>query len=116
MGSEAGVLDIAPEDVVKKGRLEPGKMFLVDLERGPDRRGRRAEARHRRGQALRRVAPPSTCPRSLDVARRRRTVPAPDPDTLLHRQQAFGYTLEDLKYILMPMGNAGEEADRLDGV
>ena len=37
-------------------------------------------------------------------------VPGPDHETLLHRQQAFGYTLEDLKYILMPMGNAGEEA------
>ena len=37
-------------------------------------------------------------------------VPGPDHDTLLHRQQAFGYTLEDLKYILGPMGNHGEEA------
>ena len=37
-------------------------------------------------------------------------VPGPDHDTLLHRQQAFGYTLEDLKYILGPMGNNGEEA------
>ncbi len=37
-------------------------------------------------------------------------VPGPDPDTLLHRQMAFGYTLEDLKFILGPMGSAGEEA------
>ena len=37
-------------------------------------------------------------------------VPGPDPDTLLHRQMAFGYTLEDLKYIVGPMGSAGEEA------
>ena len=37
-------------------------------------------------------------------------VPGPDHDTLLHRQMAFGYTLEDLKYILGPMGSNGEEA------
>ena len=37
-------------------------------------------------------------------------VPGPDHDTLLHRQIAFGYTLEDLKYIVGPMGSAGEEA------
>ena len=37
-------------------------------------------------------------------------VPGPDHDTLLHRQMAFGYTLEDLKYILGPMGSTGEEA------
>ena len=37
-------------------------------------------------------------------------VPAPDHETLLHRQQAFGYTLEDLKYILGPMAANGEEA------
>ena len=37
-------------------------------------------------------------------------IPGPDHETLRHRQQAFGYTLEDLKYILGPMGNLGEEA------
>ena len=37
-------------------------------------------------------------------------VPGPDHETLLHRQQAFGYTLEDLKYILAPMSQNGEEA------
>ena len=42
-------------------------------------------------------------------------VPGPDPDTLLHRQMAFGYTLEDLKYILGPMGASRRGGDRLDG-
>ena len=37
-------------------------------------------------------------------------VPGPDHETLLHRQQAFGYNLEDLKFILGPMGNNGEES------
>ena len=69
MASEVGALEIAPEEIVTKGRLEPGKMFLVDLEAGPDRRRRGAEARDRLGQALRQVAPASTwsrwpsCPR-----------------------------------------------------
>ena len=44
------------------------------------------------------------------AARGARTSPARTTTTLLHRQQAFGYTLEDLKYILGPMGNNGEEA------
>ena len=42
MASEVGALDIAPESIVSKGRLEPGKMFLVDLEAGPHHRRRRA--------------------------------------------------------------------------
>ena len=103
------MLDIPPEDVVRKGRLEPGKMFLVDLEQGrivddeelkhSDRLGASPMASGSRNTW-------SPYPRSP----RRRNVPGPDHVTLLHRQQAFGYTLEDLKYILMPMGNAGEEA------
>ena len=44
MASEVGALEIAPERIVEKGRLEPGKMFLVDLQARPDRRRRRAEA------------------------------------------------------------------------
>jgi glutamate synthase (NADPH/NADH) large chain len=108
MGSEAGVLDIPPEDVVKKGRLEPGKMFLVDLERGriiedEELKHEIATARPY-GEWLAENMP------SLNDAPAGQPVPPPDHETLLHRQQAFGYTLEDLKYILMPMGNAGEEA------
>ncbi len=108
MGSEAGVLDIPPEDVVRKGRLEPGKMFLVNLEEGrivDDEELKHAIASAKPyGKWLREyMVPLAEIPEAPHV-------PGPDHDTLLHRQQAFGYTLEDLKYILMPMGNAGEEA------
>ncbi len=108
MGSEAGVLDIPPEDVVFKGRLEPGKMFLVDLEQGriiDDEELKHAIAGAKPyAQWLREsMVPLAEVPDAPHV-------PGPDHETLLHRQQAFGYTLEDLKYILMPMGNAGEEA------
>ena len=56
MASEVGALDIAPESIVSKGRLEPGKMFLVDLEEGRIIDDAGAEARGGLGQALRRVA------------------------------------------------------------
>jgi len=108
MASEVGCLDIPPEDVVAKGRLEPGKMFLVDLEQG--RVVDDEELKHRiatekpYGKYLRDFMVPLA------------EVPPAGPvepiegDTLLHRQQAFGYTLEDIKYILGPMSNNGEEA------
>ena len=68
LASEAGVLDIDPAKVVRKGRLQPGRMFLVDTAARPDRRGRRDQGRARRrapvrGVAARRPDPTSTtCP------------------------------------------------------
>ena len=108
MASEAGVLDIPAADVVAKGRLEPGVMFLVDLERGrivPDAEIKaEITAAHPYGDWLREfMVPLAEVPEAPHV-------PGPDHETLLHRQQAFGYTLEDLKYILAPMGSGGEEA------
>ncbi|QDV34478.1 glutamate synthase large subunit [Tautonia plasticadhaerens] len=109
MGSETGMLDeIAPEDVVLKGRLEPGKMFLVDMEQGlivGDEELKHALASAKPyGEWVERGMP------RLSEVPRRGEVPGPDHDTLLHRQLAYGYTLEDLKYILSPMGERGEEA------
>jgi len=108
MASEVGALEIAPEKIVEKGRLEPGKMFLVDLEKG--RIVGDEELKHALATAkpygkwldtfMVRLADLPAAPE----------VPGPDHDTLLHRQMAFGYTLEDLKYILGPMGTNGEEA------
>ena len=108
MASEVGALEIAPEQIVRKGRLEPGKMFLVDLEQGPDHRRPRAEdalaSAKPYGKWLDKyMVPLADLPAAPEV-------PGPDHDTLLHRQIAFGYTLEDLKYILGPMGANGEEA------
>ena len=108
MGSEAGVLAIPPADVVAKGRLEPGVMFLVDLAKGEivDEEALKLEiaSAHPYGAWLAEFMPPlADVPEAPHV-------PGPDHETLLHRQQAFGYTLEDLKYILAPMGSGGEEA------
>ncbi len=108
MASEVGALDIAPEDIVLKGRLEPGKMFLVNLEEGrivdDDELKHSIATAKPYGKWLREfMVPLAEVPEAGHV-------PGPDHESLLKRQQAFGYTLEDLKYILGPMSNNGEEA------
>ena len=108
MASEVVALEIAPENVSKKGRLEPGKMFLVDLEQGrivdDDELKHQIASARPYGKWLREfMVSLADLPPAPDI-------PGPDPRTLLQRQQAFGYTLEDLKYILGPMGTNGEEA------
>ncbi|MBV8487896.1 MAG: glutamate synthase subunit alpha, partial [Planctomycetaceae bacterium] len=108
MASEVGALEIDPANVLKKGRLEPGKMFLVDLAQGrivddEELKHQIASARPYGSWLRRYMVTLSDLPPAPEV-------PGPDHKTLLQRQQAFGYTLEDLKYILGPMGAAGEEA------
>ena len=76
LASETGVLPVKPEEVSYKGRLQPGKMLLVDLENSPLRSGRRDQARARRAPALRRVAGEEP-----DLARR----PARSAARLWHR-------------------------------
>src|SRR5437868_7970913 len=105
MASESGVLPIPPEDVVMKGRLEPGRMFLVNMEEGrivgDEELKHRLATEHPYGEWLRRHAIHlSELPDAPEL-------PAPDHTTLIQRQQAFGYTVEDQKYILGPMGSNG---------
>ena len=94
MASETGVLPVKPEDVKYKGRLQPGKMLLVDLEQRPHRSRRRDQAtlaaRQPYGEWLKqnqikldKLPAPSACART-------------DFETLLQRQRAFGYTDEDI--------------------
>lgn len=108
MASEVGVLDIPAENVARKGRLEPGKMFLVDMRQGriidDDELKHAIASAKPYGKWLNdNLVALADLPEAPHV-------PEPDHETLLHRQQAFGYTLEDIKYILAPMGNNGEEA------
>ncbi|HEV7800068.1 MAG TPA: glutamate synthase central domain-containing protein, partial [Burkholderiales bacterium] len=107
MGSECGCLPIPEEKIVKKWRLQPGKMFLVDLEKGriiDDRELKESLA--------------SAKPYSEWIERIRiklDDLPAPSEarpvpnESLLDLQQAFGYTQEDVKFIMTPMGLNGEE-------
>ncbi len=108
MASEVGALDFPPEKIVKKGRLEPGKMFLVNLQQG--RIVNDEELKH----SIASAKPYGKWVRQYMV-RLSDLPPVPelpptDHETLLERQMAFGYTLEDIKFILGPMGSRGEEA------
>ena len=52
LASEVGVIEFPPEQIERKGRLQPGRMFLVDTERGPDRRGQRDQGQDRPAEAV----------------------------------------------------------------
>ena len=107
MASEVGVLDIPPEDILIKERLHPGRIFLVDTAQGriiDDAELKQALAAERPyGEWLRQhmvrleelPAPPH--------------VHEPDHETVLQRQQIFGYTHEDLRILLAPMARTGQE-------
>ena len=107
MASEVGVLDIPEHKIIRKWRLQPGKMLLVDTEQG-------------------RIIDDDELKRTLATAKPYRewidrsrialdSLPEPAPPQrcavpVLDRQQAFGYTQEDIKVILAPMVEASEEA------
>jgi glutamate synthase (NADPH) large chain len=107
MASEAGVLDVAPEQVKRKGRLQPGKMFLVDTVEG------RIVSDKEIKQRLASKQPYAEWLRDNQITMSHLPEPSrthpPDNETLLRRQRAFGYTDEDLKMILAPMASVGEE-------
>ncbi|BDB55552.1 glutamate synthase subunit alpha [Flavobacterium ammoniigenes] len=108
MSSEIGVLDIDPEDVIQHGRLEPGKMFLVDMNEGriiEDEEVKNAVVTKRPyqkwldGNLVQLAQIPYT------------NNPIPTETIDFHtRQRLFGYTIEDLKTIINPMGAKGAEA------
>jgi glutamate synthase (NADPH) large chain len=107
MASEMGVLPIPQHKIIKKWRLQPGKMFLIDLEKGQivdDAEIKNELTGHAPYQQW------------VDAAQiRLENLPpevsamAPDAQTLLDRQQAFGYTQEDIKFCLQPMAETGME-------
>ena len=101
MASEVGVVDVPPELVKAKGRLQPGKMFLVDFEQGriiADEELKSSVAAKRpykawlKNQAI-----------HLDELPRHQPPEHYPSDNLLKRMQAFGYTTETLQFMLMPM-------------
>ncbi len=108
MASEAGVLNIPEDKIVKKWRLQPGKMFLIDLEEGriiddAELKASLAAAKpykqwlEKTQFVLEDLAPAPVSER-----------PSPN-ETLLDRQQAFGYTQEDLGTFLEPMARTGDD-------
>ncbi len=107
MGSECGCLPIPEERIVKKWRLQPGKMFLVDLERGrivDDKELKEGLAAGKPyAEWIERIRV------KLDEVDTDRQAPERSQVALLDRQQAFGYSQEDVKFIMAPMGQNGEE-------
>ena len=124
MGSESGVLPVPENKIVRKWRLQPGKMFLIDLEQGRmiDDEELKANLANTKpykqwienlrirlddvetpvaGESAQELPIGQTEPQSTGSER-----VAPE---LLDRQQAFGYTQEDLKFLISPMAANGEE-------
>jgi glutamate synthase (NADPH/NADH) large chain len=108
LSSEAGVLDFPEDRIIRKWRLEPGKMLLVDLEAGRiigDGELKTAISNARPYQAWldKTQIKLETLPEEV--------APMPPPKHVLRdAQQAFGYTQEDIKVFLKPMGLSGEDA------
>jgi glutamate synthase (ferredoxin) len=107
MASETGVLEIPASEVVAKGRLEPGRMFLVDTAAGrivPDDELKEALAVEKPyGRWVRR-----SMIRLPDLPAPRPPI-EPDHATVLQRQEAFGYTSEEVRMIIIPMAVGGAE-------
>ncbi|UCZ91112.1 glutamate synthase large subunit [Gordonia sp. WA4-43] len=106
LASESGVLDVPVDDVISKGRLEPGRMFLVDTEQGriiPDE--------ELKGELMNAEAYDEWLHAGLlDIATLPdRPVFQPNHDTVVRRQISFGYTEEDLRVLLTPMAASGYE-------
>ncbi|MGB8355146.1 MAG: glutamate synthase large subunit [Chthoniobacteraceae bacterium] len=108
MASEAGVLPIDPERVAIKGRLQPGHMFLVDMEEGRII----ADEEIKNKIASEKPYREWIDAHMVDMAKLKDAPELPEPDhkTVMQRQQAFGYTFEDLRIVLAPMGGIGVEA------
>ncbi len=106
LASETGVMTVAPEHIQRKGRLAPGKLFLVDIEEG-----RIVEDEQAKRRVARRKPYAEWYERSVvhidDLPDREPRVPRIEP--LRSKQLAFGYSQEDLRLIIAPMAATGEE-------
>ncbi len=107
MASETGVRDTDPANVLYKGRLQPGRMFLVDTDEG-----RIVDDEEIKSEMCRRKPYRAWLKENLvelDSLPEPESVPGGKRDTLVTRQRAFGYTLEDLKILMKPMAEKGQE-------
>ena len=106
MASESGVLPFPENKIVKKWRLQPGKMFLIDFDQGRIIDDEELKTQFAAAKPYRQWIE--------NVRVRLDTIeltagPSSFPETLLDRQQAFGYTQEDIKFLMSPMAANGEE-------
>ena len=120
MGSESGVLPVPENKIVRKWRLQPGKMFLIDLEQGRMIDDEELKANLANSKPYKQwIENLRIKLDDVSFVERRQGSAAPeasaqlrvsDRTSLLDRQQAFGFTQEDLKFLIAPMATAGEEA------
>ncbi|MGO8103947.1 glutamate synthase large subunit [Rhizobium leguminosarum] len=108
MASEAGVLPVPEEKIIQKWRLQPGKMLLIDMEEGriisDDEVKSQLATAHPYRSWLNRTQLILEDLKPVEPRALRRDV------SLLDRQQAFGYTLEDTRILMSPMATTGQEA------
>ncbi len=107
MASEVGVLEVQPENVLHKGRLQPGRIFMVDT-----REGRIIEDDEIKGQFVNEHPYADWLKDNMipiDNLPQPKSTHGTDAETLLQRQQAFGYTHEDLRILMAPMARDGLE-------
>ncbi|MFQ5581813.1 MAG: glutamate synthase large subunit [Mariprofundaceae bacterium] len=107
MASEMGVLDIPEEKIVKKWRLQPGKMFLIDLEAGCIIDDKALKDELAGAKPYQKILAETQI--QLESLPEEIPTMAPNHKTLLDRQQAFGYTQEDIKFLMTPMAVSGQE-------
>ncbi|MBI3283706.1 MAG: glutamate synthase subunit alpha [Burkholderiales bacterium] len=107
MASESGVLPIPESKIIKKWRLQPGKMFLIDLEAGRIIDDKEIKDTYANAKPYKQWI--NSVRIKLGELKGEQDS-APASSTLLDRQQAFGYTQEDIKFLLTPMATGGEEA------
>ena len=107
LASEVGVIDFPPERISRKGRLRPGRMFLVDTAEGRIISDNEIKSQVARSKPYRRWLEENRIElRGLFQAS---SPPASDPQELARRMRAFGYTREELSMILLPMALDGQE-------
>ncbi len=105
MASEVGVLDIAPENIAHKGRLQPGRMFLIDTREGrivadDELKQKMADEHPYRTWLTNSLVKLEQLPEPSQVRES-------DHKTIVRRQKAFGYTFEDLRLLIGPMARDG---------
>ena len=105
MASEAGVLPIAPDRVAIKGRLQPGRMFLIDTEQGRIIADEELKRKYSGAKPYRQWLDEHHI--LLENLPEPVLPPEPPHRKILQEQQAFGYTFEDLRFIVGPMANDG---------
>ena len=107
MASESGVLPIPEARIIKKWRLQPGKMFLIDLEAGRIIDDKEIKDTYSNAKPYKQWINSVRIKLNSLKGEEDNT---PEAASLLDRQQAFGYTQEDIKFLMEPMAVSGEEA------